>query len=140
MLDSLAFDYLRREDARPVAQEKLEKMSQTEKLHFVGNRLIRRYGCFGCHIGIRDLYSPPVKTVENGVEKVVTASFDTAQPIGADLTGWGWKQPGFLDYGKLGPPALGPGGDRPLALRMGPRQAERHPPLRRHSGRESHRR
>ncbi|HZN58857.1 MAG TPA: hypothetical protein VFD71_12330, partial [Planctomycetota bacterium] len=102
MLDSLAFDYLRREDARPVAQEKLEKMSQTEKLQFVGNRLIRRYGCFGCHIGIRDLYSPPVKTVENGVEKVVTASFDTAQPIGADLTGWGWKQPGFLDYGNWG--------------------------------------
>ena len=49
-----------------------------EKLDFVGQKLIRHYGCFGCH---------EIKGFEND------------KPIGTELTEWGSKAADKLDFG-----------------------------------------
>ncbi len=100
-LDDIALDYKRRLAPRAEAKKAIEGLSTEEKLRFVGHRLIRRYGCFGCHNGITDVDA--TKEVEkDGEKQVVRGTFDAAQPIGTDLTGWGWKMPAFLDYGNWG--------------------------------------
>lgn len=51
-------------------------------LNFVGEKSIARYGCFGCHDGIK--------------------GFENAQPIGAELSKHGNKAVDRLDYGHWG--------------------------------------
>ncbi len=54
-----------------------KKLTQEEKLMYLGERTISRLGCFGCH-------SIP--------------GFENAKPIGTPLNGWGIKSPAKLDY------------------------------------------
>ena len=56
------------------------KLSQDEKLMYIGEKTISRLGCFGCHN---------------------IAGFENAKPIGTPLNGWGFKSPTKLDYGHI---------------------------------------
>lgn len=103
VLEDLALDYKRRSNTRQGAQALVDAMSTEDRLKLVGHRLIRRYGCYGCHLGLRDMVEKEV--VVNGVAtraEVVEGTFNAALPIGADLSSWGVKMPAFLDYGQWG--------------------------------------
>ncbi len=56
------------------------KLSQEDKLMFIGEKTISRLGCFGCHN---------------------ISGFENAKPIGTPLNGWGTKSPTKLDYGHI---------------------------------------
>jgi mono/diheme cytochrome c family protein len=61
------------------AKQKVAAMSPTEKKNiFLGSRLVARYGCFACH----DIHG-----------------FETAKPIGTELSEWGAKPVDKLDFG-----------------------------------------
>ena len=77
-LDAMTREFLRTNLPDALAAERLAEMSAEEKLLFSGERLILRYGCFGCH----DL-----------------AGFEDAQKIGVDLSTWGSKMVTRLDFG-----------------------------------------
>lgn len=100
VLADITFDYKSRSDTRANAREAVKAMSTEEQLRFVGHRLVRRYGCYGCHLGITDVDGRPGTDPITG--EVTQATFNNAQPIGTDLTGWGAKLPAFLDYGNWG--------------------------------------
>ena len=91
LLSDMVFDYKRRDMPRGQARAEVAASSTTEQLKFLGQRLVRRYGCFGCHVGIQDIYSE-----REG------ATFDEAQAIGAELEGWGVKEVKRLDFGLWG--------------------------------------
>jgi cbb3-type cytochrome oxidase cytochrome c subunit len=90
-LDDLFFDHKKRDVTRQEAAAALASLSARDKLVFVGHRLIRRYGCFGCHDGIRDVFSETPGKL-----------FDEAQQIGTELNGWGIKDLKQLDFGHWG--------------------------------------
>jgi len=77
-LDSVVLEFLRASATDAEARAKLKTMSLPEKNLMAGERLIRRYGCFGCH-------NIP------GMEK--------EQPIGTELTEAGSKLISQLDFG-----------------------------------------
>lgn len=77
-LDALTREFLKTSLPDALADERLTAMSEEEKLLFSGERLILRYGCFGCH----DI-----------------AGFEEAQKIGVDLSSWGSKMVTRLDFG-----------------------------------------
>ena len=79
-LDDVVKEFLRNGSTETEASDKLKKMSLDEKNLYAGERLIRRYGCFGCH-------NIP------GMEK--------EQPIGTELTEAGSKLVSQLDFGFL---------------------------------------
>jgi cytochrome c2 len=79
-LDDVALELLRNNSTDIEARENLKKMSATDKNLYVGERLISRYGCFGCH----------------NIPK-----FEKAQPIGTELTEAGSKLISQLDFGFL---------------------------------------
>jgi len=60
------------------ADVKIAQMNLDEKMEFAGQKLIRHYGCFGCH---------EIKGFEND------------KPIGTELTEWGSKTADKLDFG-----------------------------------------
>jgi len=77
-LNELTFEYLKRNMIRSEADAKLNSMNSIEKSEFVGEKLIGRYGCFGCHI---------------------IPGFENAQQIGTDLTEEGSKIIARFDFG-----------------------------------------
>ena len=77
-LDDVALELLRNNSTDIEAREKLKTMSPDQKNLFVGERLISRYGCFGCH----------------NIPK-----FEKAQQIGTELTEAGSKLVSQLDFG-----------------------------------------
>ena len=77
-LDEITREFLKTGLPDAMAAERLAGMSEQEKLLYSGERLIRRYGCFGCH--------------EIG-------GFEDAQKIGVDLSTWGSKMVTRLDFG-----------------------------------------
>jgi len=79
-LDAVVLEFLRNGSTDAEARAKLKAMSLEEKNLMAGERLIRRYGCFGCH-------NIP------GMEK--------DQPIGTELTEAGSKLVSQLDFGFL---------------------------------------
>ena len=79
-LDGITIEFLRTGLPNALAAERLAEMSRQEKLLYSGERLIRRYGCFGCH---------------------EIAGFEEAQKIGVDLSTWGSKMVTRLDFGYL---------------------------------------
>lgn len=102
VLKEIAFNYkLTQVPIRADAQDAVDSMSVDDRLIFVGHNLIRRYGCFGCHDGIKDIGSKAEVEVD-GEMQVVFGNFDRAQNIGADLDGWGVKLPARLDYAAWG--------------------------------------
>ncbi len=63
------------------AKQKVAAMTPVEKKNvFLGSRLVARYGCFACH----DIHG-----------------FETAKPIGTELSEWGAKPVDKLDFGLL---------------------------------------
>ena len=79
-LDEITLEFLRAGLTGIEARESLEQMSLEEKSLYSGERLIARYGCFGCH------------TIEG---------FENTQPIGTELTEAGSKLIARLDFGFL---------------------------------------
>ncbi len=77
-LDEIALEFLRTSLPLPQAEARISEMSRDEKKLFSGERLILRYGCFGCH------------DIEG---------FEKAQKIGVDLSTWGSKMVSRLDFG-----------------------------------------
>ncbi|HEV8377043.1 MAG TPA: c-type cytochrome, partial [Candidatus Polarisedimenticolia bacterium] len=78
LLDRLVQDQLR---ARMTAQEvtaKMASLSEHEKEVYLGQRMITRYGCFGCHL---------------------ISGFETTPPIGTELSEEGSKEVDRLDFG-----------------------------------------
>jgi cytochrome c2 len=79
-LDDVTLELLRTNSTDIEAREKLKGMTPEQKNLFAGERLISRYGCFGCH----------------NIPK-----FEKAQPIGTELTEAGSKLISQLDFGFL---------------------------------------
>jgi len=79
-LDEVTLEFLRAGTTGIEAREQLTSMTLEEKNLFTGERLVARYGCFGCH------------TIEG---------FEETQPIGTELTEAGSKLVGRLDFGFL---------------------------------------
>lgn len=77
-LDAVVLEFLKAGATDSEAREKLKKMSPEEKNLMAGERLVRRYGCFGCHN-------------ISGMEK--------EQPIGTELSEAGSKLVAQLDFG-----------------------------------------
>ncbi len=69
-LDEITLEFLRTSLPLPQAEARISEMSRDEKKLFSGERLILRYGCFGCH------------DIEG---------FENAQKIGVDLSTWGFE-------------------------------------------------
>jgi cytochrome c2 len=79
-LDEITIELLRTGSTDIEARETLQTMSLEQKNLFAGERLISRYGCFGCH---------------------TIPGFENAQPIGTELTEAGSKLISQLDFGFL---------------------------------------
>ncbi|HXV59643.1 MAG TPA: c-type cytochrome [Vicinamibacteria bacterium] len=77
-LDEITLEFLRSGLPLAQAEERISQMSTEEKTLYSGERLILRYGCFGCH------------DIEG---------FENAQKIGVDLSTWGSKMVTRLDFG-----------------------------------------
>ncbi|MFA5060069.1 MAG: c-type cytochrome [Candidatus Omnitrophota bacterium] len=78
ILNEIVKDFLKKENTSAQMEEKLTKMNSEEKLQFAGEKLIRHYGCFGCH---------------------TIPGFENEKPIGTDLTEEGSKSAHRLDFG-----------------------------------------
>jgi len=76
--DGIIREYLLEQNTFDQADAKLAAMGEREKDLFLGQRTIARYGCFGCH------------TIKG---------FETANPIGVELTEEGSKMVERLDFG-----------------------------------------
>ena len=77
-LDQITRDFLVKNMTQAEADRKLTDMSTADKQVYSGEKLIRRYGCFGCH----DI-----------------AGFEGARPIGTPLTEEGSKAISKFDFG-----------------------------------------
>ena len=76
--DGLITDYLKQQYGIDGAKTQLASMDDKSRELFLGQKSISKYGCFGCHM---------------------IAGFETAQGIGTELSDWGTKQIGQLDFG-----------------------------------------
>ncbi len=79
-LNTVAIELLRANSTNIEAEEKLKGMTLEQKNLYAGERLISRYGCFGCH---------------------TIPGFEKSQPIGTELTEAGSKLITQLDFGFL---------------------------------------
>lgn len=79
-LDDVVFEFLRASSTEPKAKADLAAMNTDQKNVYAGEKLIGRYGCYGCHN---------------------VPGFETAQPIGTELTEAGSKLKSQLDFGFL---------------------------------------
>jgi mono/diheme cytochrome c family protein len=79
-LDEVTLELLRTNSTDIEAREKIKGMDANQKNLYTGERLIARYGCFGCHN---------------------IPGFENAQPIGTELTEAGSKLISQLDFGFL---------------------------------------
>jgi hypothetical protein len=103
ILQDITFEYLRANHTTNEARDLSTQMSVPGQLTYIGHRLVRRYGCYGCHNGIRDLDPDPTATPAlepDGTER--TRYFDLSQPIGVELSTWGMKLSDRLDFGAWG--------------------------------------
>ena len=78
--DRVMLDYVGEKMPAGEAKAKIASMSEQEKRLFLGDRLLNRYGCFGCHL---------------------IKGFETTPGIGVELTTWASKYVDQLDYGLL---------------------------------------
>ncbi len=78
VLDSIVFDFLKKNESIESSKAKIKAMTQDEKFQFAGHRLVREYGCFSCH-------------------KI--PGFENEKPIGVELTEEGTKSVERLDFG-----------------------------------------
>jgi cytochrome c2 len=78
VLDSLVMDYLSLKQPREQAQAELGRMSVEDRQMYLGQKMIQRYGCFGCHN---------------------IPGFESTLGIGTELSEWGSKLVARLDFG-----------------------------------------
>jgi cbb3-type cytochrome oxidase cytochrome c subunit len=78
MLDSLVMDYLTLKQPREQALAELGRMSVEDRQLYLGQKMIQRYGCFGCHN---------------------IPGFENTLGIGTELSEWGSKLLARLDFG-----------------------------------------
>ena len=78
ILKTIGLEYLTQRQTRAEAEANWEKQSEAERVQYVGEKLIGRYGCFGCH----DI-----------------PGFEKAQPIGVELSKHADKPLFQLDFG-----------------------------------------
>lgn len=79
-LDEVTLEFLRTGSTGIQARERLAGMTLEDKVMITGEGLVARYGCFGCHI---------------------IGGYETAQPIGTELTTAGTKLLNQFDFGFL---------------------------------------
>jgi len=79
-LDKVVFEFLRAGSTEAKAKTALAAMSLEQKNLYAGEKLVGRYGCYGCHN---------------------VPGFEKAQPIGTELTEAGSKLVSQLDFGFL---------------------------------------
>lgn len=80
--DGLIVDYLKPQVGADGAKAKLAQMDEKARQMYLGEKSLNKYGCFGCHM---------------------IQGFETAQGIGTELSTWGSKQIGQLDFGFTDP-------------------------------------
>ncbi|HJT25604.1 MAG TPA: c-type cytochrome, partial [bacterium] len=80
--DQLVVSYLTPQMGQGGANAELLKMDQHARQMYLGEKTLNKYGCFGCHM---------------------IKGFETAQGIGTELSTWGTKQIGQLDFGFTDP-------------------------------------
>ncbi len=78
--DGVALEYLQQQMPSVQAAARLAEMDDDETRHYLGERLISRYGCAGCHN---------------------IPGFEDAGRIGTSLSNWGSKAITRLDFGLL---------------------------------------
>ena len=78
LLDQVTEEYLRVKLTHQQAKQKAAAMSGDEKQFFLGEKLVARYGCFGCHS---------------------IAGFEQSLPIGVELSNEGTKMITRFDFG-----------------------------------------
>ncbi len=78
VLDGIVLDFLKKSSMVSESESKVKKMSRQDKLVFAGKRLIREYGCYGCH---------------------QIPGFENEKPVGTELTEEGSKDVERLDFG-----------------------------------------
>ncbi len=76
--DGLILDYLKPKMGEDGAKTQLAGMDEKLRTLFLGEKTLNKYGCFGCHM---------------------IQGFEKAQGIGTDLSTWGTKQIGQIDFG-----------------------------------------
>ncbi len=76
--DELILEYLQSRLSEAAAKDRLAAMSELEGDLYLGQKIILRQGCFGCHL---------------------IPGFEQMQPIGTELTAEGEKDVGRLDFG-----------------------------------------
>lgn len=79
-LDQIVFEFKRSGSTEAKAKAEMAKMSADEKTLYAGEKLVGKYGCYGCHN---------------------VPGFEKAQPIGVELTEAGSKLISQLDFGFL---------------------------------------
>lgn len=77
-LEELVLDYLSLRQPQELARSELAGMDRSRRLLYLGQKMIQRYGCFGCHNVI---------------------GYENALGIGTELTEWGSKAVHRLDFG-----------------------------------------
>jgi len=78
VLNDLTINWLKKSNPEKYALAKAEKMDLKDKLNYIGEKSIRHYGCFGCH------------NIDG---------FETAKPIGVEITEEGSKPVSKFDFG-----------------------------------------
>lgn len=81
--NEVLLEYLKNTLTTPDAEAMLASMEDEEKRLYLGNQLIGRYGCFGCHL---------------------IEGFQERGRIGTSLSVWGSKATSQIDFGYLGIP------------------------------------
>jgi len=81
VLDRLVVDFFAKKQPLDEARASVSRMSHEEKNLYLGDKIVNRYGCFGCH---------------------VIPGFEKAQNIGTELTEEGAKDVARLDFGFIG--------------------------------------
>ena len=80
LLDRMVTEQLRARLTAREVEEKVGSMSQKDKEVYLGQRMITRYGCFGCHL---------------------IQGFETTPPIGTELSEEGSKEVDRFDFGYI---------------------------------------
>lgn len=78
--DEVVLEYLKITRTTPDAEAELAAMGDEEKRQYLGNELIGRYGCYGCHL---------------------IEGFQERGRVGTSLSNWGSKATAQIDFGYL---------------------------------------
>lgn len=78
--DAVTLEYLQTTLSKQQAEIRISRMSEQDKMMFLGEKLVDRYGCYGCHD---------------------VPGFEKTEPIGTELTEEGSKITSKFDFGHV---------------------------------------